>query len=430
MYQEKSLNEEKKRSWILPVLALVAALLVGSIVLGMMVIGSIFNGGGAASQSCTPGGPGSPLPGAVTASDTTLAPPKALHDEQIRNAQTIDRVTAELGLPGVASKIAIIAAMGESTLLNLNYGDEGQGVTNPDGSPTTSKGLFQQQTPGWGTVEQVTNPEHATRSFLLGANHKGTTQGLVTVPGWQTGEITQVIHKVQSNANPNHYAASYASANQVITEAGIDVARDADEDKQTTWGGTAGTSADPAAGDDDAQTVANITGCAPGAVLAGVAGTTASQEGNTYPWDHLSPPPGVYNVDPLNFYYGECTSYAAWKVNEAMGGTATNIIFDNAYGGNRKGNGGEWKAAWEASGWKVSNTPQVDSVAWWAANGAPGIGSAGHVGWVDEVTEDGKVIISEYNNSYNGSPGHEYGRRTVAIDASEVNAYLYVPEKS
>jgi surface antigen len=424
VYQERSLNEEKKRSWLLPALAVLAILIVGAIILGMMVIGSIFTGGNAASQSCTPGSPGSPLTGAITASDTNLTPPKALHDEQIRNAQTIDRVASRLGLPGTASKIAIIAAMGESTLLNLDHGDEGQGVTNPDGSPTTSKGLFQQQTPGWGTIEQVTDPEYATTSFLLGANHQGTTQGLVTVPGWETGEITQVIHKVQSNANPNHYAASYASANQIITEAGIDVSRDADEDKQAAW---AGTPANLTTGGDTTQTVSLSTGCA---VLAGVPGTTASQEGNTYPWDHLTPPAGVYTVDPLNFYYGECTSYAAWKVNEAMGGTAENIIFANSYGGNRKGNGAEWKAAWEASGWKVSNTPQVDSVAWWAANGAPGIGSAGHVGWVDEVTDDGKVIISEYNNSYNGSPGHEYGRRTVAIDASEVNAYLYVPDSN
>ncbi|MBG6184731.1 surface antigen [Arthrobacter sp. CAN_A214] len=426
MYQEKSRTPEKKPSWILPTLALVAMLLIGAIVLGMMVIGSIFNGGGAASQSCTPGSPGSPLTGAITASDTTLAAPKALHDEQIRNAQTIDRIAAELGLPGVASKIAIIAAMGESTLLNLNYGDEGQGVMNPDGSPTTSKGLFQQQTPGWGTVEHVTNPEYATTSFLLGANHKGTTQGLVTVPGWQTGEITQVIHKVQSNANPNHYAASYASANAIIDEAGIDVDRDADEDKQAAWGGT---SVNLAADDDDAQTVAVSTGCTV-LVGVGVPGTSASSEGDTYPWEHLSPPPGVYNVDPMNFYYGECTSYASWKVNEVMGGTAEKIIFNNTYGGHQKGNGAEWKAAWEAAGWKVSNTPQVDSVAWWAANGAEGIGSAGHVGWVDEVTDDGKVIISEYNNSYYAPPGHKYNRRTVAIDASEVNAYLYVPESS
>ncbi len=436
MYQEKSQPDEstQKSTFWLPVAIIIAAvLLVGTLVMGLLVVGA-FVGSSNSSQSCTPGAPGSvgvsgsTTGTAITAADPSLSVPKELRDQQLRNAKVIDQTTADLGLSGTASKIAIIAAMGESTLINLTYGDEGQGVTNPDGSPTTSKGLFQQQTPSWGTVEEVTNPQHATTSFLLGANHKGTSQGLVTVAGWETGEITQVIHKVQRNANPNHYAASYGSANQIIQEAGIDVTREADEAKQASWRTATGPGgSDDGADTGAADTVANVTGCSPadgGIIAAGV----TNQAGNTYPWDALSPAPGVYNADPLNFYYGECTSYAAWKVNEAMGGTATNIIFDNAYGGNRKGDGGQWKAAWEASGWKVSNTPKVDSVAWWGPNGGEGIGSAGHVGWVDEITADGKVFISEYNNAYYGPPGHEYSRRTVAIDASEVNAYLYAPE--
>ena len=417
MLKEKSRD---KKSWLPLVLAGVAVFLVGTLVLGITIVGVIFGGASrTSSEACTPGGPG--FPGA--APDPGLRPPEKLRQQQISNAKIIDQTAADLGLPGTASKIAIIAAMGESTLINLDYGDEGQGVLNPDGSPTTSKGLFQQQTPSWGTVEQVMNPQYAATSFFLGANHKGTTQGLVTVPNWETGEITLTIHKVQSNANPNHYAASYASAATVIEEAGISVDRPADETKQGEWGTSPGVPA-PGGAQDPVP-----GGCAPGGVGAGpgVPGKSTT-EGNTYPWDELSPPPGVYNVDPLNFYYGECTSYAAWKVNEAMGGTAASIIFNNGYGGHQKGNGGEWKAAWEASGWPVSNTPKVDAVAWWGAFGGDGIGSAGHVGWVDEVTPDGKVIISEYNNAYYGPPGHEYSRRMVAIDPGEVNAYLYVPE--
>lgn len=417
MLKEKSRD---KNPWLPLLLAAVAVLLVGVLVMGMMIVGVIFGGSSQTSEACTPGAPG--FPGAVP--DPGLRPPEEFRQEQISNAKIIDQTATNLGLSGTASKIAIIAAMGESTLINLDHGDEAQGVLNPGGTPTTSKGLFQQQTPSWGTVEQVMNPEYATTSFFLGANHQGTTEGLVSVPNWETAEITLTINKVQGNANPNHYAASYVTAGTVIEEAGIDVDRPADESKQD-WR-TGDTPAVPAPGGTEEPVPG---GCAPGGGSGGggVPGKSTT-EGNTYPWDHLAPPPLVYNIDPMNFYYGECTSYSSWKVNEAMGGTAENIIFDNHYGGHQKGNGGQWKAAWEASGWTVSTVPKVDSVAWWGAFGGDGIGSAGHVGWVDEVTPEGKVIISEYNNSYYAPPGHEYSRRMTAIDPSEVNAYLYVPE--
>lgn len=399
---------------------LVMALLIAGVV-GLVVVGATSIGSNNA-QNCSPDISGG---GAITASDDALAVPRKLHEEQLKNARLIDETAAKLGLSGTASKIAIIAATGESTLLNLGYGDESKGVVNPDGSATTSKGLFQQQTStGWGTVAQVTNPVYATTSFLLGPKHDGSSQGLVTVPGWETGEITLVIHRVQANADPNHYAASYGAAEKIIREAGIDVDRPADESKQQSWRKNAARAVDasaPAGGDQGS--LAGFDGCALGA--AGKSGNGK----NSYPWDRLAPPPGVYNVDPLRFYYGECTSYAAWKVNEAMGGSASNIIFDNGYGGRSKGNGADWKRAWEDLGWKVSNTPKAGSVAWWGANGGEGVGSAGHVAWVDEVTPDGKVVISEYNNSYYAPPGHKYSRRPNAIDPGQVNAYLYVPEK-
>lgn len=415
-------SREKSSSVALPlVLSLGGACLLVVVILGLVILG-VFMGGsrGTAAEVCGPDSPGYVGP----ETDTSVSVPGALRAQQISNAKIIDQTAENLGLSGTASKIAIIAAMGESSLINIDYGDEAQGVTNPDGSATRSKGLFQQQTPWWGTVEQIMNPEYSTTSFLLGADHKGTTQGLVTIPGWDTGEITQIIHKVQANADPNHYAASYAPAGQVITEAGIDVTRAADETKQGAWH----TVTEGAAPGSNTEQPAN-QGCGAGGNAPGTPGKS-TQEGNSYPWDALAPAPGVYVVDPLSFYYGECTSYAAWKVNEAMGGTATNIVFDNHTGGHIKGNGGQWRTAWEALGWQVSNTPKVDSVAFWAPYGGAGIGEAGHVGWVDEITADGKVIISEYNNSYYGPPGHEYSRRPIAIDASEVNAYLYVPERN
>lgn len=65
-----------------------------------------------------------------------------------------------------AGIISLGTAMRESTLRNLGYGDwETSGVTNPDGSRTTSIGLFQQQD-SWGTREQRLDPVWATAKFL------------------------------------------------------------------------------------------------------------------------------------------------------------------------------------------------------------------------------------------------------------------------
>lgn len=347
-------------------------------------------------------------------------------EEQLENARIIDQTAADLGLSGQASVVAITAAFGESTLFNLGYGDEIHNVRNPDGSLTTSKGLFQQQTStGWGTVEQVTNPVYATTSFLTGPKHDGVSGGLMSISGWESMERTQAIHRVQSNADPTHYARFYTNADEVIDIIGVDRNRPADESKQEQW--RKGNPVDTSSG--DTQNI-GLNGCS---TNKGETTTVAGKEAkNTYPWGEYGDggpvtPPGIWIADPMGFFYGECTSFASWKVNEAMGGTKDNIIFNNSYGGHRKGNGAEWRAAWEASGWQVSDKPVPGAVAWWGAYGGEGLGEAGHVAYVADVTEDGKAIIEEYNNSYYAPPGHRYNVRPQPVDPSEVNAFLYPP---
>lgn len=145
---------------------------------------------------------------------------------QVANAKAIDQATEETGMSGYASRIAIITAMGESTLFNVDYGDQVNGVTNPDGSPATSFGLFQQQTSqGWGTKAEVMNPNHATKSFLLGPKHDGSS-GLVSIPNWEKDTwISNVIHQVQGNSVADHYTKNIPEADQIISEAGIDINR-------------------------------------------------------------------------------------------------------------------------------------------------------------------------------------------------------------
>ena len=85
--------------------------------------------------------------------------------EQLENAATIIRTADELGFARDGQILGVMTAMGESSLRNIDYGDwETRGWTNPDGSRTTSIGLFQQQD-GWGTREQRLDPYTAASLF-------------------------------------------------------------------------------------------------------------------------------------------------------------------------------------------------------------------------------------------------------------------------
>jgi hypothetical protein len=101
-----------------------------------------------------------------------------------------------------------MTAMGESSLRNIDYGDwETSGVTNPDGSRTTSIGLFQQQD-SWGTREARLDPYTAASIF-----YRAMT---VRVPDRATTEPTLVAHLTQINADPLHYARYWDRAARVV----------------------------------------------------------------------------------------------------------------------------------------------------------------------------------------------------------------------
>jgi hypothetical protein len=81
--------------------------------------------------------------------------------------------------------IALATAQQESRLRNLDYGDR------------DSLGLFQQRpSSGWGTAGQVQDPVYAAGAFY---DH------LVTVPGWESGRLTEVAQTVQRSAFPEAY---------------------------------------------------------------------------------------------------------------------------------------------------------------------------------------------------------------------------------
>ncbi|MGY2082707.1 hypothetical protein [Blastococcus sp. SYSU DS0539] len=121
----------------------------------------------------------------VSGSCTLPGSSVTLSAEQMQNAVTIAEVGRARGLPDRAVVIALATAMQESTLRNLDYGDR------------DSLGLFQQRpSQGWGTPEQVQDPVYAAGQFY---------DGLVTIPGWEAGRLTDMAQAVQRSAFPELY---------------------------------------------------------------------------------------------------------------------------------------------------------------------------------------------------------------------------------
>ena len=142
------------------------------------------------------------IPGVAVLTTATSAP-TGLTAEMTANATTITRVGKSLGVSDYGLIIALAAAMQESGLRNLNYGDR------------DSLGLFQQRpSTGWGTPSQLTDTVYASKLFFGGVSNpnKGNTNGLLDIAGWQSKTVTQAAQSVQRSAYPDAYAKWEASA--------------------------------------------------------------------------------------------------------------------------------------------------------------------------------------------------------------------------
>ncbi|MAL05261.1 MAG: hypothetical protein CMH36_00110 [Microbacterium sp.] len=128
--------------------------------------------------------------------------------EQLQNAAAIMNAATSLGLSPRAQLLGVMTAMGESSLRNIVYGDyETSGVLNPNGTRTTSIGLFQQQD-SWGSRDDRLNPTRAATLFY---------ERLARIDGWETLPASEAIHRVQINSDPDHYAKWEAPAVAVTT---------------------------------------------------------------------------------------------------------------------------------------------------------------------------------------------------------------------
>jgi murein DD-endopeptidase MepM/ murein hydrolase activator NlpD len=165
-------------------------------------------------QSQGPGtcGPGSQAPGpdAPPADAISITPPKdvpfvaGLNDDQVANAAVIIGVGKKLKIPVNGWKIALMAALVESSLQNIHFGD------------ADSQGLFQMRpSAGWGTPEQITNPSMASQAFY-GLASFTDNPGLVDIKGWQSMPLGDVAQKIEVSANPDAYASQEATAALLI----------------------------------------------------------------------------------------------------------------------------------------------------------------------------------------------------------------------
>ena len=158
--------------------------------------------------------------------------------KQIANAKLVSQGVQAAGGSGRAVYVALVAAVGESDLINVNYGDK----AGPD-----SRGLFQQRN-SWGTLAQRMNPAWAAGAFMLGP-HQGGHGGLLQLTGWENLPVTTAIHRVQINADPNHYAKFESRAAEIGRQAGIDFDAPAGAGTDLA-GGEAPACPDPAQGGD------------------------------------------------------------------------------------------------------------------------------------------------------------------------------------
>jgi hypothetical protein len=109
----------------------------------------------------------------------------SLDTEQAGIAATIAGVAARHGLPRQAVTIAYAAALQETQLENLDYGDR------------DSVGVFQQRpSQGWGPAADLEDPVYATTKFF---------DALVRVPGYAKMPVDQAAQAVQHSADGSAY---------------------------------------------------------------------------------------------------------------------------------------------------------------------------------------------------------------------------------
>lgn len=128
-----------------------------------------------------------------------------LSSEQLTNAGIIVSIGSSLGANSKQLLAAIEAALVESNLVNVRFGDR------------DSLGLFQQRpSQGWGSQSQVLDPYYSANAFFVGA---GTNRGALQVS--QAGSAGAIAQRVQRSAFPGKYDQRESEATKILAQLGV-----------------------------------------------------------------------------------------------------------------------------------------------------------------------------------------------------------------
>ncbi|MEV6332249.1 peptidase M23 [Streptomyces sp. NPDC051909] len=208
------------------------AIPAAAVFLIFLMITGLLGGGNAKAygDSCGDRGqPGADLPGS-SGPGTGQNADGSLRKKQIENAKAIDKVAEHGGMSGQATLVGLMTALQESQLLNIDYGDR------------DSLGLFQQRpSQGWGTREQILNPEYASKMFFFGAD-SGSPRGLADIRGWESMPLWKAAATVQRPAKEYEklYAGQEGAAREIAAQAGLNLLRQAQTGPVQPGGGGTG----------------------------------------------------------------------------------------------------------------------------------------------------------------------------------------------
>lgn len=346
----------------------IAAVAMAPILVVFLVLMLVIGGSTGASAACNALG--------VTVDESSL-PSGAVsgyQGEQLKVAAVIINTGARMGISAQGQRLGVMTGMGESSLRNLNHGDEGDGVTNPDGSSTCSLGVFQQQwcLPGepWGSKADVTDVAKSTQTFF---------KALQKLSGWESLEPWVAAHRVQGNYSPAGYTKYWDAAGAVM------------------------------------DALANVK-------VSESTGSCAGTPGDLGKDDDYGFKSGLYNANnPITgFAYKNCTDFAWWRMMQQLGITDHAQMDARGLG---PGNAITWGPTWNRVGWTVTATPKVGAVIWYGPGNPGGDPTYGHVAIVKAITADGKVL----EEGYNMGPDHLGGYYTRTIAANSPSGYLLIP---
>lgn len=122
-----------------------------------------------------------------------------LDGEQLMYAKNIANVGKSRGLGQYEIQIALMTALAESGLRNLNYGDR------------DSVGLFQQRTSqGWGSINQIMDPTYSANKFYdaLGKTAKGANP-------WNTAQNVQRSFDPTGSNYQKHWGTAQKAYNSI-----------------------------------------------------------------------------------------------------------------------------------------------------------------------------------------------------------------------